>query len=213
MAKVVVTATVVLHNILTVPGDAILNEVVEQCSTLLYVVGLLDRHTSGTYRFDGVDVAALGEGRRSGLRARGIGFVFQAFHLLGHRDVTENVVMSMLYGRVPRSQRAARASEALERVGLGHRADFSPNRLSGGERQRVAIARAIAPRPGLLLCDEPTGNLDTGTSESILDLFDDLRADGLTIVVVTHDPVVSARADRIVHVRDGVLNAEPAPVP
>ena len=98
-------------------------------------------------------------------------------------------------------------------MGLGHRADFSPNRLSGGERQRVAIARAIAPRPGLLLCDEPTGNLDTGTSESILDLFDDLRADGLTIVVVTHDPVVSARADRIVHVRDGVLNAEPAPVP
>ena len=182
-------------------------------STLLYVVGLLDRHTAGTYRFDGVDVAGLGEGRRSGLRARGIGFVFQAFHLLGHRDVTENVVMSMLYGRVPRSQRAARASEALERVGLSHRAGFSPNRLSGGERQRVAIARAIAQQPRLLLCDEPTGNLDTGTSESILHLFDDLRADGLTIVVVTHDPGVSARADRIVHVRDGVLSAEASPAP
>ena len=182
-------------------------------STLLYVIGLLDRHTSGAYRFDGADVAALGEGRRSGLRARGIGFVFQAFHLLGHRDVTENVVMSMLYSGVPRARRAARAADALERVGLSHRAGFSPGLLSGGERQRVAIARAIAPRPGLLLCDEPTGNLDTATSESILGLFDELRADGLTLVVVTHDPSVSARADRIVRVLDGVLSPEPAPAP
>ncbi len=182
-------------------------------STLLYVMGLLDRHTSGTYRFDGVDVSTLGERRRSGLRARSMGFVFQSFHLLGHRDVTENVVMSMLYSGVPRSRRAARAADALERVGLSHRAGFSPNLLSGGERQRVAIARAVAPSPELLLCDEPTGNLDTATSESILDLFEDLRAGGLALVVVTHDPVVSARADRVVCVRDGVLSSEPALVP
>ena len=182
-------------------------------STLLYVMGLLDRHTSGTYRFDGVDVSTLGEGRRSGLRARSMGFVFQSFHQLGHRDVTENVMMSMLYSGVPRSRRAARAADALERVGLSHRAGFSPNLLSGGERQRVAIARAVAPSPELLLCDEPTGNLDTATSESILDLFEDLRAGGLTLVVVTHDPAVSGRADRVVRVRDGVLSSEPALVP
>ena len=178
-------------------------------STLLYVMGLLDRHTSGTYRFDGVNVSTLGEGGRSGLRARSMGFVFQSFHLLGHRDVSENVGMSMLYGGVPRSRRAARATDALERVGLSHRAGFSPNRLSGGERQRVAIARAVAPRPELLLCDEPTGNLDTATSESILDLFEELRADGLTLLVVTHDPAVSARADRVVRMSDGVLSSEP----
>ena len=174
-------------------------------STLLNVLALLDRHTAGTYRFEGADVARLTEGQRTGLRAHRIGFVFQAFHLLGHRDVTENVMMSMLYNRVPRAQRRARAADALQRVGLDHRAGFLPTRLSGGERQRVAIARAIAHRPSVLLCDEPTGNLDTATSESILDLFDELRADGLTLVVVSHDTSVSARADRVVHVRDGVV--------
>ena len=186
-------------------------------STLLNVLALLDRHTAGTYRFDGADVARLTEGQRNGLRAHRIGFVFQAFHMLGHRDVTENVVMSMLYNRVPRAHRRARATDALERVGLGHRAGFLPTRLSGGERQRVAIARAIAHRPSVLLCDEPTGNLDSATSESILDLFDELRADGLTLVVVTHDAGVSARADRTVHVRDGMVRdaatAGPAPEP
>ena len=182
-------------------------------STLLNVLALLDRPTSGTYRLDGIDVAGLTEGQRTGLRAHRVGFVFQAFHLLGHRDVTENVVMSMLYNDVPRSQRRARAADVLDRVGLGHRACFLPTRLSGGERQRVAIARAIAPRPAVLLCDEPTGNLDTATGESILDLFDELRADGLTLVVVTHDAGVSARADRIVYVRDGVVQPGPDPPP
>ena len=172
-------------------------------STLLNVLALLDRHTSGAYHFDGTDVALLSEGRRTGLRAHRIGFVFQAFHLLAHRDVTENVVMSMLYNSVPRSQRAARAASALGRVGLSHRAHFLPSLLSGGERQRVAIARAIASQPDVLLCDEPTGNLDTATGQSILNLFDELRADGLTLVVVTHDDSISARADRIVRVRDG----------
>ena len=176
-------------------------------STLLNVLALLDGPTSGTYRFDGADVAELSEGSCTGLRAHRIGFVFQAFHLLGYRDVTENVTMAMLYNRVPRSRRRARAVEALERVGLTHRAGFLPTRLSGGERQRVAIARAIAHRPSVVLCDEPTGNLDTATSESILDLFDELRADGLTLVVVTHDASVSARADRVVQVLDGVVQS------
>ena len=116
-------------------------------STLLNIMALLDRQTSGTYRFDGVDVQSLPEGRRTGLRAHRIGFVFQAFHLLAHRNVTENVVMSMVYNRTPRSSRRSRALEALEQVGLSHRANFLPTKLSGGERQRVAIARAIAPHP------------------------------------------------------------------
>ena len=180
-------------------------------STLLNIMALLDRQTSGTYRFDGVDSESLSEGRRTGLRAHRIGFVFQAFHLLAHRDVTENVVMSMLYNRVPRSSRRSMAIDALDRVGLSHRADFLPTKLSGGERQRVAIARAIAPHPTVLLCDEPTGNLDTTTGNSILDLFDELRASGLTVVVVTHDPRVGLRADRIVEVEDGLVELLPEP--
>ncbi|MDE0605630.1 MAG: ABC transporter ATP-binding protein [Acidimicrobiaceae bacterium] len=178
-------------------------------STLLNIMALLDRQTSGAYRFDGVDAQSLSEGRRTGLRAHRIGFVFQAFHLLAHRDVTENVIMSMLYNRMPRSSRRSMALEALDRVGLSHRADFLPTKLSGGERQRVAIARAIAPRPTVLLCDEPTGNLDQGTGRSILDLFEELRASGLTVVVVTHDPRVGLQADRIVEVEDGLVELLP----
>ncbi len=178
-------------------------------STLLNIMALLDRQTSGTYRFEGVDAQSLPEGRRTGLRAHRIGFVFQAFHLLAHRNVTENVVMSMLYNRMPRSSRRSRALEALEQVGLSHRADFLPTKLSGGERQRVAIARAIAPRPTVLLCDEPTGNLDQVTGRSILDLFEELRASGLTVVVVTHDPRVGLQADRILEVEDGRVELLP----
>lgn len=180
-------------------------------STLLNIIALLDRHTSGTYRFEGTDVTELSEGARTGLRAHRIGFVFQSFHLLAHRTVTENVVMSMLYNSVPRRERRARAMEALDRVGLDHRAGFRPGRLSGGERQRVAIARAIATRPAILICDEPTGNLDSASTESVLELFDDLRSDGLTLLVVTHDDAVSARAERIVRMHDGRLS-EPVAV-
>ena len=178
-------------------------------STLLNIMALLDRQSSGTYRFDGVDTQRLSEGQRTGLRAHRIGFVFQSFHLLAHRIVTENVMLSMLYNRTSRSSRRALALEALQRVGLGHRAGFVPTKLSGGERQRVAIARAIAPRPSVLLCDEPTGNLDQVTGKSILDLFDELRAGGLTVVVVTHDPRVGLHADRIVEVEDGMVDAAP----
>lgn len=180
-------------------------------STLLNIIALLDRHTAGTYRFEGTDVTELSEGARTGLRAHRIGFVFQSFHLLAHRTVTENVVMSMLYNSVPRRERRTRALTALDRVGLGHRAGFLPGRLSGGERQRVAIARAIATRPAILICDEPTGNLDSASTESVLELFDDLRSDGLTLLVVTHDVAVSARAERIVRMHDGRLS-EPVAV-
>ena len=174
-------------------------------STLLNVIALLDRHTSGVYRFEGADVTEMSEGARTGLRAHRIGFVFQAFHLLAHRTVTENVVLSMLYNNVRPKERRPRALAALERVNLGHRADFLPIRLSGGERQRVAIARAIVTDPAILICDEPTGNLDSASTESILELFGRLRSDGLTLLVVTHDQTVSARADRIISMRDGYL--------
>lgn len=176
-------------------------------STMLNILGLLDRPTDGVYRFEGVDTGVLDEGLRAGLRASRIGFVFQSFHLLAHRTVRENVMLSTVYNRMPRQDRGPAAEAALERVGLGHRIDFLPTRLSGGERQRVAIARAIVTRPALLLCDEPTGNLDTGTGEAVLELFDELRADGLTLVVVTHDDQVSDHAETVVRLRDGRIES------
>ncbi|MFC7623592.1 ABC transporter ATP-binding protein [Microlunatus sp. GCM10028923] len=177
-------------------------------STLLHLLGLLDQPTGGTYRLDGEDVSALTERRRSAVRGSRIGFVFQAFHLLQSRTVLDNVMLSMLYQAVPRRQRRERAMEALNRVGLDHRREFTPRTLSGGERQRVAIARALAGRPSLLLADEPTGNLDRANASGVLELFDDLHADGLTLAVITHDDVVSRRADRRVRMTDGVLGPE-----
>jgi putative ABC transport system ATP-binding protein len=175
-------------------------------STLLNTLGCLDRPTEGTYRLTGIDVGRLSDGKRTALRGQRIGFVFQAFHLLPYRTVLENVITGLIYNRVPRRERKQRALEALDHVGLAARAHFSPRKLSGGERQRVAMARALAARPNLLLCDEPTGNLDSKTTESLLDLFDGLVAGGLTLVVVTHEEVVSARADRLVKLVDGVLS-------
>lgn len=174
-------------------------------STLLHLLGCLDRPTDGTYRLQGVDVGALPDGKRTALRGREIGFVFQSFHLLSHRTVLDNVITGMLYNRTPRRDRATQATDALERVGLGHRMEFTPMKLSGGERQRVAIARAVAAGPSLLLCDEPTGNLDTATTESLLNVFDELRAEGLTLIVITHNEAVSRRADRRIEIIDGVL--------
>lgn len=172
-------------------------------STMLNLLGLLDRPTAGEYRLDGVDTGHLSEDQRAGLRSRSIGFVFQAFHLLAYRTVLENVLLSTIYNGMPREERIPAAEVALNRVGLGHRIDFAPTSLSGGERQRVAIARAIVTRPSLLLCDEPTGNLDTVTGDAVLALFDELRSDGLTLIVVTHDDSVSLHADHVVHMRDG----------
>ena len=174
-------------------------------STLLNIVGCLDTPTGGNYRLLGLNTNSLGDGLRTSLRGSEIGFVFQAFHLLPYRSVVENVMTGLVYNRTPRRVRKQLALEALERVGLSHRLDFTPQKLSGGERQRVAIARAIAGRPSLLLCDEPTGNLDTKTTVAILDLFDELRTDGLTLMVITHEERVSQRAERRVEMVDGLL--------
>ncbi|WP_258726216.1 ABC transporter ATP-binding protein [Cellulomonas sp. NS3] len=174
-------------------------------STLLHILGLLDRPTSGEYLLDGVPTGTASERERSALRGGRIGFVFQAFHLLPHRTVLDNVMLATLYSGVPRAERRDRALEALDRVHLSHRTGFLPTVLSGGERQRVAVARAVVASPRVLLADEPTGNLDTTNSAGVLDLFDELHADGLTLVVITHDPAVSARAQRRVRISDGTL--------
>ncbi|MDX3234194.1 ABC transporter ATP-binding protein [Streptomyces sp. ME03-5709C] len=181
-------------------------------STLLNTLGLLDRPTSGAYWLDGVETNTLGDLQRTALRGSRIGFVFQSFHLLPYRTVDENVMLAETYRRPRpgrgRSGRGARAREALDRVGLGHRIGFRPDRLSGGERQRVAIARALMSEPALLLCDEPTGNLDSENTESVLDLFDRLSGQGMTLVVITHEETVSVRADRRVRISDGRLTEE-----
>jgi ABC-type lipoprotein export system ATPase subunit len=175
-------------------------------STLLNILGCLDRPTTGTYLVDGVDAAQLSEAERTALRARSIGFVFQAFHLLGHRTALENVVLGELYAGGERAGREQRALQALERVGMADRRDSLPTRLSGGEQQRVAIARALVGSPTLLLCDEPTGNLDSANTEALLRLFDSLASQGLTLVVVTHDDEVAAHANAVVRMVDGRLS-------
>lgn len=179
-------------------------------SSLLNIAGLLDTPTRGRYFLDGIDTAAADEAQRAALRSERIGFVFQSFHLLPHRSAQENVELAMLYRSTPRRVRSRRAAAVLTRVGLGHRAHALPTQLSGGERQRVAIARALVAEPSLLLCDEPTGNLDTETASAILDLLDRLHEDGMTIAVITHDPQVAARGRRTITIRDGVLtDAQP----
>ncbi len=174
-------------------------------STLLNIIGCLDSPTSGRYFIDGIDTTSLSDDELAGLRSRRIGFVFQSFHLLPYRSVLENVMLAEVYRCEPSSGRQARALAAIARVGLAHRADFLPIKLSGGERQRVAIARALVGSPSLLLCDEPTGNLDSKTSAEILDFFAELNADGLTLAIVTHDENVARRARRRVHIVDGAL--------
>ncbi len=176
-------------------------------STLLHLLGLLDQPTSGVYRLDGIDTQQLSERERAGVRSARIGFVFQSFHLLAHRTTVENVMLAEIYRPGSRRQRRERAVAALEQVGLGHRLDTYPTTLSGGERQRVAVARALVAKPSLLLADEPTGNLDSATSAQILDLFDELHRQGLTLAVITHDDDVSARAERRVRIRDGLMSA------
>jgi macrolide transport system ATP-binding/permease protein len=174
-------------------------------STLLNILGCLDRPTSGSYLLDGIDTAQLSDNQRAGLRSQRIGFVFQSFHLLPYRTVLENVMLAEVYRKHSHGERRNRALEALAQVGLSHRVDFLPGKLSGGEQQRVAIARALVGSPSLLLCDEPTGNLDSKTSANLLDLFESLNKQGYTLVIVTHDEKVASRATRRVHIIDGRL--------
>lgn len=175
-------------------------------STMLNVLGLLDRPSVGEYHLDGRLTSLLSEDDRAAVRGGSIGFVFQAFHLLPHRSVLDNVLVATLYNGVPRGEREERALAALDRVGLSHRLGFLPGTLSGGERQRVAVARAVVSSPRLLLADEPTGNLDTTTSGEVMDLFEELHADGLTLVVITHDRAVAERAGRRIRIADGQLS-------
>ncbi|MEV4612373.1 ABC transporter ATP-binding protein [Kitasatospora sp. NPDC049258] len=182
-------------------------------STLLHLLGLLDTPTSGRYVLDGIDTGGLGDRDRSTLRGRRIGFVFQSFHLLPHRTAEENVLLAQVYNRTPRPHRRRAARAALRQVGLGHRLDALPTTLSGGERQRVAIARALVNDPSLVLCDEPTGNLDSANAAAVLDRFDRLHDEGYTLVVITHDPAVAARAGRTVRIGDGRLTGPAAAGP
>jgi putative ABC transport system ATP-binding protein len=174
-------------------------------STLLNLLGLLDKPTKGTIEIDGIDVGAASERERAAVRAHRIGFVFQSFHLLPYRTSIENVMLAQVYADEPRRHRHAAAMAALAQVGLEHRAHALPTALSGGERQRVAIARALVNRPSMLMCDEPTGNLDTATTVELTDLLESLHRAGATLVVITHNPVVASHAQRQIAIRDGAL--------
>jgi putative ABC transport system ATP-binding protein len=177
-------------------------------STLLNILGCLDRQTAGSYRLDGIDVDGLDDGDRAALRAERIGFVFQTFNLLQHRTVIDNVMLAEVYRGRARDGREERALAMLDRVGMTDRASFVPSKLSGGQQQRVAIARALMGEPSLLLCDEPTGNLDSANTEAVLALFDELGRAGLTLVIITHDDGVAQHARSRVRIVDGQLTVE-----
>jgi putative ABC transport system ATP-binding protein len=172
-------------------------------STAMNILGCLDRPTRGSYRLNGVAVEQLDDDALADVRNRSLGFVFQQFHLLGHASAMENVMLPMIYAGVPKDERIERAQAALSRVGLAQRLENKPNQLSGGQQQRVAIARAIINRPSLLLADEPTGALDSSTTAEVLELFDELHQQGITLVMVTHEDDVAARAQRIAQFQDG----------
>jgi putative ABC transport system ATP-binding protein len=180
-------------------------------STLLNILGCLDRPSDGTYRLSGHDVKSLSDDERSALRNRQIGFVFQSFHLLSRASALDNVALPLVYRGMKARERRAVAREVLERVELGHRLDHRPYQLSGGQRQRVAIARALVGKPSLLLCDEPTGNLDSATGEEILSLFMRLHAEGATVLLVTHEPSIAARCPRVIRISDGCIVADGSP--
>ena len=174
-------------------------------STLMNIIGCLDIADAGSYRLDGLPIEAYSENQLAAIRNRKIGFVFQNFNLIPKLTAEENVELPMIYQKVPRSERQKRVKAALERVGLANRAKHLPTELSGGQQQRVAIARAIVTNPRLILADEPTGALDSKTSQEIIDIFHELHAQGNTIVLITHDSDVARQASRSVHILDGQI--------
>jgi len=174
-------------------------------STLMHILGCLDVPTSGRYLLDGMDVSRLDDFALSVVRNRKIGFVFQSFNLIPRTSAFANVELPMVYANLPKAERQQRAQAALEKVGLGNRGDAFPNQLSGGQQQRVAVARAIATDPAMVLADEPTGALDSASTGEVLELFEGLNAEGRTVIVITHEPDVAARAGRLIRLRDGVV--------
>jgi putative ABC transport system ATP-binding protein len=177
-------------------------------STMMNLLGCLDTPTGGEYWLNGIEVSGLSDDELARVRNREIGFVFQTFNLLPRATALHNVELPLVYAGVRARERRDRAVEALERVGLGNRIDHRPNELSGGQRQRVAIARALVNRPSILLADEPTGNLDSATSEEIMRVFADLHSAGQTVIMVTHEPDIAAHAGRVVVLRDGRVESD-----
>jgi putative ABC transport system ATP-binding protein len=174
-------------------------------STLMNIIGCLDRPTMGLYYLEDCDLTALSDEGLAQIRNQRIGFVFQQFNLLSRSTALQNVMLPMVYANIPRSERLQRATEALSRVGLADRLHNRPNQLSGGQQQRVAIARALINQPALVLADEPTGALDTQTSQEIMDLLSNLNRQGITIEIVTHEPEVAAQTQRTIHLKDGLV--------
>lgn len=177
-------------------------------TTLMNIVGCLDQATSGTFWLDGQDMSACSENELSDIRLNKIGFVFQNFQLLSRQTALENVELPLTYAGVPRKERRERAAHALARVGLEQRMHFRPNQLSGGQKQRVAIARALVNHPKILLADEPTGALDSASGQQVMDLFQSLNEEGVSILMITHDREIAGYAGRMVSIRDGVLRLE-----
>ncbi len=177
-------------------------------STMMNIIGCLDRATQGDYLLNGTHVNDMNEAELARARNREIGFVFQSFNLLARASALKNVMQPLVYRGIPRAERRRIAAESLDRVGLGDRLDSRPNQLSGGQRQRVAIARALVSNPAILLADEPTGNLDSRTSQEIMALIDQLHDDGQTIIMVTHEPDIAAHCDRIIRLEDGRIAAD-----
>ena len=177
-------------------------------STMMNLLGCLDRPTSGRYLLEGREISRLDNDQLAALRNRTIGFVFQSFNLLSRTSALENVELPLLYSNVQTVERHARARESLERVGLGDRLDHHPNQMSGGQQQRVAVARALVNRPRILLADEPTGNLDSRTSQDVMALFQELGRTGITVIIVTHEPDIAAHAARVITMRDGLVRSD-----